>query len=89
MFSLAESDSHYLVAVDIPTIPALETEILASNGQLTVEGQSENSLERQTIFRMMPQGKGIKTVYMNGILYLLLPKTKIEMPSRPRQVAIA
>ena len=89
MFSLAESDSHYLVAVDIPTIPAQGTEILTSKGQLTVEGQSENSHERQTIFRMMPQGKGIKTVYVNGILYLLLPKTKIEMPSRPREVAIA
>lgn len=89
MFSLAESESHYLVVVDIPTIPAQATKILTSKGQLTVEGQSENSNERQTIFRMFPQGKGIKTVYLNGILYLLLPKIKIEMPLKAREVAIA
>ena len=87
MFSLAESDSHYLVAVDIPTIPMHGTEILTSKGQLTVEGQSENSHERQTILRMFPQGKGIKTVYMNGILYLLLPK--IKMPLRAKEVVTA
>jgi HSP20 family molecular chaperone IbpA len=81
MFSLAESDSHYLVAVDIPTIPTTGAEILTSRGQLTVEGQSEDSHERQTIFRMFPQGKGIKTVYLSGVLYLLLPKIKMEIPA--------
>ncbi len=89
MFSLEESDSYYLVAVDIPSIPAQGSEIFLSQGQLTVESRSEDSQERQTIFRMMPQGKGIKTVYMNGILYLLLPKTKKEMPLGPTAVVTA
>ena len=89
MFSLAESDSHYLVAVDLPTIPTLGTEILSSKGEITVEGKSENSQEKQTIFKMFPQGKGIKTVYMNGVLYLLLPKIKIELASAVREVATA
>jgi len=87
MFSLAESETYYLVAVDIPTIPTLHTEISTTQGELTVEGQSETSNERQTIFRMFPQGKSIKTAYMDGILYLLLPK--IEMAHRTVDMAIA
>ncbi len=84
MFSLAESELDYVVAVDIPTIPAWATEISSCNGELTVEGESQDSHERQTIFRMFSQGKGIKAAYMKGVLYLVLPKTQVSLPSDSR-----
>jgi hypothetical protein len=78
MFSLAELDSHYVVAVDIPTIPLLSPEILTSKGELTLEGESTESHEPQTVLRLLPKGKNIKTVYKNGVLWLLLPKFNVK-----------
>jgi hypothetical protein len=87
MFSLCESESHYLVALDIPTIPSVHTEIAVCKGQLRVESQSEKTHEKQTIFKMRPNGSGIETVYMDGILYLLLPKLAVNFPSEYRGIA--
>ena len=78
MFSLVELDSYYMLAIDLPTIPTLATEIITTKNQMTVEGKSENSEENQTIFRFLPKGKDIKTIYKDGVLWLLLPKFKLE-----------
>jgi hypothetical protein len=88
MFSLEESDSYYLVAVDIPNIPSLSTEILTSKGELTIEGQSTESNEPQTVLRLLPKGKNIKTIYKDGVLWLLLPKFKVESLSQPAMAAV-
>tara|TARA_B110001454_G_C12723220_1_gene435919 strand:+ start:4844 stop:5257 length:414 start_codon:yes stop_codon:yes gene_type:complete len=74
LFSLAEIDTHYLVAVDIPSIPAIATQIVTTKKQLLIESQKDNSGTKEVIFRAVPRGKGIKTIYLNGVLYLLLPK---------------
>lgn len=78
IFSLAELDSHYVVAVDLPTIQALSPEIFTSKSELTIEGQSIESHEPQTLLRLIPRGKNIKTIYKDGVLWLLLPKFKVE-----------
>ncbi len=74
MFSLDESTSHYLVAVDIPTIPAAATQILSTKEGLVIESLANDQHTKQTIFRWQPKGKGIKATYENGVLWLLLPK---------------
>ncbi|MDZ4662748.1 MAG: Hsp20/alpha crystallin family protein [Pseudomonadota bacterium] len=74
MFSLNESASHYLVAVDIPTIPTKSTQILTTKEGLVIEGFREGSESKQTVFRWQPQGKGVKATNENGVLWLLLPK---------------
>jgi HSP20 family molecular chaperone IbpA len=76
LFSLAEVNSHYIVAVDLPTIPSPATRILSTKNQLTVESRSNDSDQVQTIFRLLPKGKGIKTIYKDGVLWLFLPKSK-------------
>ena len=75
MFSLTETETQYLVAVDIPSIPSLDTEIVATRSQLSIEGYAENSDHKQTVFKLLPKGKLIKSVYQNGVLWLILPKT--------------
>lgn len=74
MFFVKELDLHYVVALDIPTIPSLSPEIFTSKGELTVESQSREYHEPQTILRLLPRGKSIKTIYEGGVLWLLLPK---------------
>lgn len=76
MFSLEESMSHYLVSIDIPTIPAAETEILCKRNELIVEGKGVESPtdQKQTYFRCRSNGRGIRASYQDGVLWLLLPK---------------
>ena len=87
LFSLEESESHYLVALDIPTIPAEETEILSRKNELVVEGISARDQLRakQIFFRCRPKGKGIKASYKDGILWLLLPKSGLSTLPQPAE----
>ncbi|MGE0633896.1 MAG: hypothetical protein AB7O96_15885 [Pseudobdellovibrionaceae bacterium] len=80
MFSLVEFDSHYMVAVDLPTIPMSQPEILKTKNQLTVESHSDNPEKDQTILRLLQKGSGIKSIYKDGVLWLVLPKVTIEQP---------
>lgn len=74
MFSLSESEHHYWIAVDIPTLPTCETEILRTRDELIVEGLMRGSEEKQTVFRCLPNGRGLKAAYKEGVLWILLPK---------------
>lgn len=75
LFSIEEVDSHYLLAVDVPSIPAADTEIYSKRNVLIVEGESlEDQSMKQIFFQCRAQGKGIKAQYQNGVLWLLLPK---------------
>lgn len=87
MFSLVELDSHYIVAIDLPTIPSLSPEVFTSKGELTIEGQSIETHESQTVLRLLPKGKNIKTIYKDGIIWLLLPKFKVGALNMPTTTA--
>lgn len=68
LFSLEESDSYYMVALDLPSLPS-EAEIFTDKRELVVEGK-----ENQLFFRCRPQGQAIRASYQDGRLWLLLPK---------------
>ncbi len=81
MLSVADSKYLYILALDLPTIPLRQMQIEKLRGQLKVEGELENSLKRRTLLKISDKANGIKTVYKNGVLYLLLPKIVMEMPA--------
>ena len=76
-FSLTESDSYYIMAVDIPSIQSQGTEIITRKNQLCLETKTGPSSAKQTLFKLNSNGRGIKSVYKNGIMWLLLPKNNI------------
>jgi hypothetical protein len=76
MFSLNEQDSYYVVSIDLPTLPSNHTQIRATSELLAIEAPPQDSLDTKTYFRMLKKGEGIKTVYQDGVLWLLLPKYK-------------
>lgn len=78
MFSVLESDFHYWIAVDLPTLPSTATEIVRSKEGLTVEGRMGDIGQKQAVFRCLPKGRGIKATYIDGVLWLLLPKSLAE-----------
>lgn len=75
---VVESDSHYLLAVDVPTLPLLQTEILRTENELVIEGSLLGSVNKQTFLHMYAANNGINTIYKDGILWLLLPKNQIS-----------
>ncbi len=87
MFSLEETESYYILALDIPTIPAVDTQVFTSKFKINVDCRSENPQGRQTLFRMFSRNEEIRSLYINGVLYLFLPKNKKSQPIRMIKVA--
>lgn len=86
VFSLTESDAYYLAVVDIPKIPTSNAETLTVKNQLILEISSGTLRNKKTIFKLLPLSQEIKTTYKDGMLWLLLPKTKLEPTTKPIQV---
>lgn len=75
VFSLEESESYYLVSIDIPIISATGTKILTKKNEILIEGNENNiAKEKKTFFRCHSQSGGMKAAYQDGMLWLLLPK---------------
>jgi hypothetical protein len=88
LFSLKETSSHYFISLDLPTMPAVNTEILSKVGErrndlseLIVQGQCTDALphsKKQTFFRCLSQKDGIQAIYKDGILWVLLSKDDLH-----------
>lgn len=87
MFSVDEAESHYLISLDIPTIPSLAVQVLRTKDALLVEGMFADSGQMQTVFQCRPQGKGIQASYKNGVLWLMLPKQNYQNANAQLHIA--
>jgi hypothetical protein len=78
LFDIQESDSHYLLAVDLPSLPPLGTSNEASSKELKVTTGhwfADSQSPGHTLLRCLTDRKsGIQAKYQNGILWLMLPK---------------
>lgn len=75
LFSVRETPSHYLVAVDLPNLSTDEMYIREKNKNIYVEGINKNEPTRkQTYFYFHPESKNCQTIYQDGILWLAMPK---------------
>lgn len=81
LFSLIESDSHYMVAVDLPSLPSHDNEVYVTKDELFVAGTVDGQIDQQKIFSCIPHGKGISATYKDGILWLSLPKAPKTKPA--------
>lgn len=74
-FLLEETPDFYLVAIDIPSLPAQHPKVLTKEGTLSVEGESIRVADgRQIYFQFHSTTKASQTVYKDGVLWLVLPK---------------
>jgi HSP20 family molecular chaperone IbpA len=78
LFDIQESDSHYLLAVDLPSLPPLGTSVEVKGDELKVlTGQKSamNDMIENTILRCRSgHHSGIRAQYRDGVLWIMLPK---------------
>ena len=92
---LLEEPGHYLLRADLPGVAASDVELKIENGTLLVYG--ERKIDQAAYLRMeRPAGRfsaqialppsvdrhGIHANHCNGVLEVVLPKRKEEVPSR-------
>jgi hypothetical protein len=75
LFLVEETPTHYLVAIDIPSLPAEEVRIRGKNKDLFVEGRPISEfLQNKTYMQFHAMTKACRTIYQEGILWLVMPK---------------
>jgi hypothetical protein len=80
VFELVETDSHYLLTLDLPSAPVQGAEIELQGNELRVLMNSgpaadvEGGGDPGVLFRCKTLGKRVKAVYYRGALWLSLPK---------------
>ena len=97
---ITENDNEFLIKAELPEVNKDDIEVNVSNGVLTLSGErkSENKDEKEHRIERyygsfsrsfsLPENveqDGIKAEGKDGMLYLHLPKTKVE---QPRQIQI-
>ena len=77
LFTLVETDTNYLVAIDIPNLPTEHSAIIQDRNQLTVESACANSIQNQIAFRWISHNHNVEIACKDGLLWLVLPKTNL------------
>lgn len=79
LFLIEETPTHYLVAIDIPSLPAEEVRIREQKKELFVEGIPYSSfLQKKTYFQFHSKSRSCRTLYKDGVLWLIMPKYYIH-----------
>lgn len=74
LFSIIESDDHYLLSIDLPTLPTEKAEVFCNSRELLIEGVVKGCPGLQKIFDFRSAHGSVEAIYNNGVLYLALPK---------------
>lgn len=76
LFALTESKTHFVIAIDLPSMKIEKTEITSAPDELTISARWPNEGDRTEVFKMCTDNHNIRPVYLNGVLWLLLPKNQ-------------
>ena len=76
LFALTESKTNFVVAIDLPSMKMEKAEITSSPDELTISARWPNEKDRTAVFKMCTDNHNIRRVYLNGVLWLLLPKNQ-------------
>lgn len=75
VFSIKETETHYLIAMDIPGLPVNEARIREENKSVYVECMPDKrSSQKKTYLESHFKNKACQTIYQEGILWLAMPK---------------
>jgi len=79
-----ETDSHYLLSVDMPGVPKAEIKIEFQNDLLSVSGERKPHGKFQRTFRLPTDldADKIEAVYEDGVLRVALPKSEAAKPKQ-------
>jgi len=75
LFSVVESETHYIVALDLPALPSTENEITANPEEIQVRGKFDGQTQKQAMLSCILSGRGAHAFYKDGMICLSLPKT--------------
>jgi HSP20 family molecular chaperone IbpA len=84
LFDVVEGEDFYLVSVDLPGLPEVQSEIEMRSGEIQIRAQGRRSpLTSDILFRCRSQENHVRAIYYQGALWLLLPKNgrAVEMAS--------
>lgn len=87
VFDLVETDSHYLLSIDLPSGAVRAPEIEVRGPELRVTSEPAPGEEPITYFHCLTQGRKLRAVYYQGALWLSLPKQRAHAPS-PLAIAV-
>ena len=75
LFLVEETSNHYLIAIDIPSLPTREVRIREKKNEIFVEGIPLPSfLKKKTYFQFKSEARTCRTIYKDGVLWLVMPK---------------
>jgi len=74
LFSIIEHQGYYLLAVDLPSLHVSHPRIFRFRNSLRVEQDVANPEVHESIFRMLLKDAKFRSIYKNGVLWVLLPK---------------
>lgn len=90
LFLVEETPKYYLVAIDIPSLPAGEVCIREQKKELFVEGIPCGSfLQKKTYFQFHSESRMCQTVYKDGFLWLVMPKYFVNEKAVQLHVEVA
>jgi HSP20 family molecular chaperone IbpA len=72
--NIQETATEYLIAIDLPSFPAEDLEILKTQNGICIEGRFPKTQKRQKILQCQTRGPGIKAIYLDGQIWLKFPK---------------
>ena len=77
LFDINETQSHYLISFDMPTVLGNQVKVTLSDTELVLQGSGERGRPRRNpsiSLKVNSTGQVITARYDNGILVLALPK---------------
>lgn len=77
LFDLIETDTHYLLSIDLPTAPIRKPEIQVKDHEIRVVSHARPGDDRNQLaplFRYQALARHARAVYYRGALWLSLPK---------------
>ena len=85
VFNLKEYDSCYLLSIDLPNLKDGSVGIEVSHERLQLVEKNKKSTVPPAILFQCDSGKEVKAYYMDGILWMVLPKNSAsELLDLPR-----